>query len=163
MKMQLDMDRIARGLGAERRGKIAARGGYFGAMQLLADIEARFRVPSGRGRPTDPGWTERRLLPLAPRTLKKLEEISAQVREHGMSVEPMQLAAAYREDDRTTERGRGRKSRSSEAARQPLTNLVHASTVPCAGARAARRSASMRRVAGAGAHTADVATGPGVH
>ena len=51
MKTQLDMERIARGLGAERRGKVNASGGYFGAMQLLADIEARFRVPSGGGRP----------------------------------------------------------------------------------------------------------------
>lgn len=93
MKTQLDMDKIAKGLGAERRGKVAAAGGYFGAMQLLADIEARFRVPSGGGRPTDPAWTERRLLPLAPKTLKKLEQISAKVREHGMNVEPMQLAA----------------------------------------------------------------------
>jgi hypothetical protein len=93
MKTQLDMDKIAKGLGAERRGKVAASGGYFGAMQLLADIEARFRVPAGGGRPTDPSWTERRLLPLAPKTLKRLEEISAKVREHGMNVEPMQLAA----------------------------------------------------------------------
>lgn len=94
MKTQLDMDKIARGLGAERRGKVAASGGYFGAMQLLADIEARFRVPSGGGRPTDPRWTERRLVPLAPRTLERLEEIAAKVREHGgVSVEPMQLAA----------------------------------------------------------------------
>ena len=67
MKTQLDMDRIAKGLGAERRGKVAASGGYFGAMQLLADIEARFRVPSRGGRPTDPAWTERRLLPDAQR------------------------------------------------------------------------------------------------
>lgn len=43
------MDKIAKGLGAERRGKVTATGGYFGAMQLLADIEARFRVPSGGG------------------------------------------------------------------------------------------------------------------
>ena len=93
MKTQLDMDKIAKGLGAERRGKVTGRGGYFGAMQLLADIEARFRVPSGGGRPTDPGWTERRLLPLAPKTLKKLEEMSAKARERGMNVEPMQLAA----------------------------------------------------------------------
>src|SRR5919109_750470 len=93
MKTQLDMDKIAKGLGAERRGKVAAGGGYFGAMQLLADIEARFRVPTGGGRPTDPAWTERRLLPLAPKTLKKLEDLSAKVRKHGMSVEPMQLAA----------------------------------------------------------------------
>src|SRR5213082_3813078 len=94
MKAQLDMEKIARGLGAERRGRVAATGGYFGAMQLLADIEARFRVPPGGGRPTDPAWTERRLVPLAPRTLKKLEEIAAKVRAHaGVSVEPMQVAA----------------------------------------------------------------------
>lgn len=94
MKAQLDMDKIARGLGAERRGKVPASGGYFGAMQLLADIEARFRVPSGGGRPTDPRWSERRLVPLTPRTLERLEEIAAKIREHGgVSVEPMQLAA----------------------------------------------------------------------
>ncbi|HMR81377.1 MAG TPA: hypothetical protein PKD61_39975, partial [Polyangiaceae bacterium] len=69
MKTQLDMDKIAKGLGAERRGKVVAGGGYFGAMQLLADIEARFRLPSGGGRPTDPAWTERPLLPVAPKTL----------------------------------------------------------------------------------------------
>ena len=77
MKTRLDMDKIARGLGGERRGKVAASGGYFGAMQLLADIEARFRSPSGGGRPTDASWTERRLVPLAPRTLKRLEDIAA--------------------------------------------------------------------------------------
>src|SRR5437762_13012759 len=93
MKTHLDMDKIAKGLGAKRRGKVAAGGGYFGAMQLLADIEARFRVSSGGGRPTDPGWTERRLLPLAPKALKKLGAMSAKAREHGMNVEPMQLAA----------------------------------------------------------------------
>src|SRR2546422_8505299 len=90
MKTQLDMDKIARALGAKRRGKITASGGYFGAMQLLADIEERFRVPSGGGRPTDPRWTERRLVPLAPRTLERLEQIAAKIREHGgVSVEPM--------------------------------------------------------------------------
>jgi hypothetical protein len=94
MKTRLDMDKIAKGLGAERRGKLTAPGGYFGAMQLLADIQARFRVPSGGGRPTDSGWTERRLLPLTPRTLKRLEEITAKIREQGrVNVEPMQLAA----------------------------------------------------------------------
>src|SRR3989442_14598718 len=94
MKPQLNMDKIAKGLGPERQGKVAATGGYFGAMQLLADIEARFRVPSGGGRPTDPAWAERRLLPLPPRTLKKVEEIAGEVREHrGANPEPMELAA----------------------------------------------------------------------
>jgi hypothetical protein len=94
MKAQLDMDKIARALGAERRAKVTSTGGYFGAMQLLADVEARFRVPAGGGRRTDPRWTERRQVPLAPLTLKRLEELTARVREHGGgTVEPMQLAA----------------------------------------------------------------------
>jgi hypothetical protein len=101
MKTHLNMGKIAKGLGAQRRGRVTTGGGYFGALQLLADIDARFRVPSGGGRATDPAWTERRLLPLAPRTLRKLEEISAKVGEHGTSVEPMQLAALLLE--RTTE------------------------------------------------------------
>jgi hypothetical protein len=29
MKTQLNMDKIAKGLGAERQGKVAATGGYF--------------------------------------------------------------------------------------------------------------------------------------
>jgi hypothetical protein len=103
MKTRLDMNKIAKGLGAERRGKAIAAGGYFGAMQLLADVETRFRVPSGGGRATDPSWTERRLVPLTPRTLKRLEEITVRVREHGgVSLEPMQLAALLLE--KTTER-----------------------------------------------------------
>jgi hypothetical protein len=94
VQTRLNMDKIARGLGAERRGKVAASGGYFGAMQLLADVETRFRVPSGGGRPTDTSWTERRLVPLTRQTLKRLEDIAAKVRARGgVSVEPMQLAA----------------------------------------------------------------------
>ena len=66
----------------------------FGAVQLLADIKTRLRVPVGGGRATDPDWTERRLVPLAPRTLKRLEAITEDVRARsGVSVEPMQLAA----------------------------------------------------------------------
>src|SRR5260370_42298623 len=99
MKTHFDMDRIARAFGAVGRGKVTASGGYFGAMQLLADIEAGFRVPSGGGRPTDPRWTERRLVPLAPRTLKRVGEIAAKGRAHGRgSVEPGQLAPVLLEE-----------------------------------------------------------------
>jgi hypothetical protein len=132
MKRQLDMDKIAKGLGADRRGKLQARSGYFGAMQLLADIEGRFQVPSGGGRPTDPAWTERRLLPLAPKTLKKLEEISARVREHGVNVEPMQLAALLvetksrpdRSDYATTSRQLRGRSSSQERSVRPATYSI---------------------------------------
>src|SRR5919106_2570970 len=102
MKPNLDMNKIARGLRAKRKGKVSATGGYFGAMQLLADIETRLRVPVGGERATDPDWTERRLVPLAPRTLKRLEAIMEDVRARsGVSVEPMQLAALLLE--KTTE------------------------------------------------------------
>ena len=93
MRRALDMDKIARALGATRQAKVSATGGYFGAMQLLADIEARFRVPPGGGRATDPTWTERRLVPLAPGTLARLEELAAKIREQSrVAIEPMQLA-----------------------------------------------------------------------
>ena len=94
MTAQLDMDKIARGLRAERKGKVDSSSGYFGALQVLADVEARFRVPAGGGRATDPRWTERRLIPLAPATLKRLDDLATRVREQsGVRVEPMQLAA----------------------------------------------------------------------
>ena len=93
MRRRLDMDKIARTLGAARREQVSATGGYFGAMQLLAEIESRFRVPSGGGRATDPNWTERRLVPLAPATLARLEELAARIREQDrVAIEPMQLA-----------------------------------------------------------------------
>jgi hypothetical protein len=93
MKPRLDMDKIAKALGAERRGKVTSSGGYFGAMQLLVDVEAQFRAPASGGRRTDPRWTERRLLPLAPKTLKRLEKLTAKMRAHGGgNIGPMQLA-----------------------------------------------------------------------
>src|ERR687891_115961 len=125
MKTRLDIDKIARGLGAERRGKVAAGGGYFGAMQLLADIEARFRVPSGGGRPTDPGWIERRAVPPAPRAPagrggSAAQGPGARGGEHradaGRRTPP-------REDDPGSQRRRGRESRPPEAAREPLKPL----------------------------------------
>ena len=102
MKTRLDLNKIARGLRAERKGTVSAGGGHFGAMQLLADIETRFRVPAGGGRATDPDWTERRLVPLAPRTLKRLEAITEGIKTRsGVNVEPMQLAGLLLE--KTTE------------------------------------------------------------
>ena len=45
MKRRLDMDKIAKGLGANRQGKVTATAGYFGAMQLVAEVEARSIEP----------------------------------------------------------------------------------------------------------------------
>ncbi len=44
---ELDYNWIAKILGAEIKGRVPATGGYFGAMQLLADIKDRFQNPDG--------------------------------------------------------------------------------------------------------------------
>src|SRR5438309_4288058 len=88
MDASLDMERIAKELGAERRGKVSPRGGYFGALQLAAEVAARFRVPEGGGRATDPSWSEQRLVRLSPKTLEQLEKLAEQ-----SHASPMQVAA----------------------------------------------------------------------
>jgi hypothetical protein len=93
-KRKLDTDKIARGLRARKKGTVYPTGGYPGAAQLAAEVQARFRVPPGGGRPTDPRWSDKRLVPIAPRTLKRLERIAKRLHEEtGVRVEPMQLAA----------------------------------------------------------------------
>jgi hypothetical protein len=94
MKRRVDIDRIAKGLGAHRLGLQEAKGGYFGAMQLVADVRARFKTPKGGGRATDPKWTQRRILPLAEQTLGRLAQLARKVGEaENARVEPMQVAA----------------------------------------------------------------------
>jgi hypothetical protein len=88
MSNTLDLDRIAADLGAERMGKVTSRGGYFGAMQLAAEVSARFRSPEGGGRPTDPSWNEQRLVRLSTTTLQQLEQLAEKTH-----ATPMQVAA----------------------------------------------------------------------
>lgn len=93
-KPKLNMDRIAKALNAEPRGQVRAGGGYFGALQLVADVQARFKAPAGGGRSTDPEWTERRLVALAPKTLARLEHLAKLLNEQsGVTVAPLQVAA----------------------------------------------------------------------
>jgi hypothetical protein len=92
-KSKLDANKIAKALGAEHRGTVSAKGGHFGAMQLVAEIQSRFRAPAGGGRATDPHWTERRLVPLAPATLARLAEVAKRLQvEQGIKIAPLQLA-----------------------------------------------------------------------
>lgn len=93
MTQKLDMEKIAKGLGARRVGVVRSSGGYFGALQLAAEMAERFRTPQGGGRATDSGWTERRLIPLSPRTLRRLEELA-----NRLHVAPLQVAALLLEE-----------------------------------------------------------------
>ena len=94
MKPRIDIDKIAKGLGAERRGKVRVSGGHFGAMQLVAEVQARFQIPKGGGRATDPNWKTKRLVPLAEQTLRRLEQVSRDIeKKHHVRVQPLQIAA----------------------------------------------------------------------
>ena len=108
MSTTLDMERIAKELGAERRGKVASRAGYFGALQLAAEVTARFRVPEGGGRATDPSWSEQRLVRLSPKTLEQLEKLADQAH-----ASPMQVAALLLEQAVQTVASEGHPGRTS--------------------------------------------------
>ncbi len=94
MKPNFDMDKIANALGAQRRGKVKATGGYFGAIQLAAEVAERFKAPKHGGRSTDPSWDARRLLPLSEETLQQLAHLAQQIEEQTQTrISPMQVAA----------------------------------------------------------------------
>jgi len=109
MGATLDMDRIAKELGAERRGKVSSRGGYFGALQLAAEVTARFRVPEGGGRATDPSWSEQRLVRLSPETLERLEKLAEQTQASPMQVAALLLERAVKTVVGESQTGRTRK------------------------------------------------------
>ena len=88
-----DKAHIARALRAERRGAVRSGPGHFGALQLAADVAARFRTPETGGRGTDPTWTEKRLVSLAPATLQRLERVAKDISAQGHTVAPLQVAA----------------------------------------------------------------------
>ena len=48
MSSTLDIERLAKELGAERYEKVSAHGGYFGALQLAAEVASRSRVSEGK-------------------------------------------------------------------------------------------------------------------
>ena len=57
-------------------------------------MRRRFQAPAGGGRATDPGWTAKRLIPMRPHTLARLQELAKEVSRYAKSrVEALQLAA----------------------------------------------------------------------
>lgn len=94
MGTSLNMEYIARALGAERGGKVSARGGYFGALQLAAEVAERFRVPEDGGRATDPSWSEQGLVRLSPQTLGRRVKLADQAQASPMQVASLLLERA---------------------------------------------------------------------
>ena len=85
--------RIRRALGAER--VIPLEGlpsqGPLDLLQLRAELERRLH--SSGGRPTDPDWVLRRVVPFKREGWAELERLAAICRHHGQRVSPSQLAA----------------------------------------------------------------------
>ena len=99
-RKRLDQSRLSRNLGSTIRGVVNAPAGYFGALQLADSVRRRFQTPAGGGRARDRRWTTKRLLPVRPETLTRLENLAAEVSAlvH-YRVEPLQVAALLIERD----------------------------------------------------------------
>lgn len=92
MSSEKNRKALAAALGASRTLEVAGDAqGPLGLVQLRADVENRLR--STGGRPTDPDWTIRRVVPFKADGWAELEEIAARLTARGRSVSPAQLAA----------------------------------------------------------------------
>ncbi len=92
--------RLARNLGSRVSGRLRAGAGYFGALLVAEDVRRRFKAAVGGGRARDPRWTLKRLMPVRPETLARLQAVAAQVSEIvEFRVEPLQVAALLVERD----------------------------------------------------------------
>jgi len=97
---KVDHERLSRNLGSTIRGRVTAGPGYFGALQLAESVRERFRPPAGGGRARDRGWTMKRLIPVRPETLVRLQRLAAEVSDLvDYRVEPLQVAALMIEHD----------------------------------------------------------------
>ncbi len=85
--------RITEALGAQR--SIPLDGlpsqGPLDLLQLRTELGRRLR--SSGGRPTDPEWTLRRIIPFKEKGWRDLEQLAARCSHEGQTVSPSQLAA----------------------------------------------------------------------
>ena len=99
-RTRINQARLAKNLGSDAGGRVEAKSGYIGALTLAEDVRRRFTSPAGGGRARDRRWTAKRLMPVRPETLARLETLAKEVShivEH--RVEPLQVAALLVERD----------------------------------------------------------------
>ena len=86
-------EEVANALGASQHIPLVRRGaqGPLGLLQLRTELSQRLR--SGGGRPTDPDWTIRRIVPFKPAGWAELERFAERLTAVGRTVSPAQLAA----------------------------------------------------------------------
>jgi hypothetical protein len=99
--MAKNIDRLAKKLGAEIVGTVPDYSpGAFGAAKLAKVVQARLSPSQGKrpGRPTNPAWTRRSKVPMAPETEGRLKELARLVSDDRRQVSAMQVAAQILEE-----------------------------------------------------------------
>ena len=88
-----DADKIAKALGADRVVSLERlpSQGPLDLLELRADVHRRLR--STGGRPTDPDWDIRRVVPFRRERWQELERLAKLCELEGQRVSPSQLAA----------------------------------------------------------------------
>ncbi len=115
--MTKQIDRLAEKLGATRVGEVPAYApGAFGMSALARTLEERLVPGQGRrpGRPSNPAWTKRSKVPMAPATEERLVELARLLSSDARKVSPMQVAAQLLEEaaarySRRSQEGRSRR------------------------------------------------------
>ncbi len=92
-KLSTFEQRVASALGAQRSVPLDGlpSQGPLDLLQLRTELGRRLR--STGGRPTDPDWSLRRVIPFKKLGWQELEQLAARCSEEGQTVSPSQLAA----------------------------------------------------------------------
>lgn len=97
---KLDQRQLSVNLRSKIRGRLTAKAGYYGALQLAESVTSSFRAPAGGGRARDRRWTMKRLIHVRPETLARLEKLAEAVSDLAdYRVEALQVAALLIERD----------------------------------------------------------------
>lgn len=94
--MAKNIEKLAKELGAQVVGEMPEySAGAFGAAALAAHLQERLQPARGKrpGRPTNPDWTLRPKVPMAPETEAQLQELSRLLSSNTRKFSPMQVAA----------------------------------------------------------------------
>lgn len=94
--MAKNIERLAEKLGARVEGEVPEyTAGAFGLAALAEALRQRLEPSTGKrpGRPTNPEWTRRPKVPMAPETEDRLRELARLLSDDDRKVSPMQVAA----------------------------------------------------------------------
>jgi hypothetical protein len=69
-----------------------------GPLELIHLQAELHRLKSSGGRPTDPQWTVKRLVPFTEQNWQKLGQVTEKMKQEGHSISPSQLAALLIEE-----------------------------------------------------------------